>query len=140
MTIWHIVENLVRCEFYPLPCFFYGMESQQEISVNLEPGKTLVIQCQAIGETDDDGNVRVFFELNGQPRIIKVPNRMVAQAVSKRPKGDPENPLHVISPMPGVISSVSTSVGHRANQGDVLMTIEAMKNGNVNSSRIQCNH
>ena len=29
----------------------------------------------ALGETDDEGQVQVFFELNGQPRTIKVPNR-----------------------------------------------------------------
>ncbi|MYI89638.1 MAG: pyruvate carboxylase, partial [Gammaproteobacteria bacterium] len=111
----------------PTPVFFYGMKPEQEISVDLEPGKTLVIQCLAIGETDADGNIRVFFELNGQPRTVKVPNRKVANLVEQRRKGEEGNPDHVISPMPGMISSVNASVGQLIEAGDVILTIEAMK-------------
>ncbi len=111
----------------PTPVFFYGMTPEQEIAVDLEPGKTLVIQCLAIGETDKDGNVKVFFELNGQPRTIKVPNRKIASLVEQRRKGEEGNPDHVISPMPGMISSVNVRVGQSVESGDVLLTIEAMK-------------
>ena len=111
----------------PTPVFFYGMKSDQQISVDLELGKTLVIQSLAVGETDADGNVQMFFELNGQPRTAKVPNRKFSLKIEKRPQGDPENPDHVISPMPGMISSVSVSVGQQVQGGDVLLTIEAMK-------------
>ncbi len=111
----------------PTPVFFYGMKSDQQISVDLELGKTLVIQSLAVGETDADGNVQMFFELNGQPRTAKVPNRKFSLKIEKRPQGDPENPDHVISPMPGMISSVSVSVGQQVQAGDVLLTIEAMK-------------
>ncbi len=111
----------------PTPVYFYGMKPEQEISVDLEPGKTLVIQCLAIGETDADGNVKVFFELNGQPRTIKVPNRKFASLVEQRRKGEEGNPDHVISPMPGMISSVNAGVGQTIEAGDVLLTIEAMK-------------
>ena len=34
----------------PTPVFFYGMTPGQEIAVDLEPGKTLVIRCQAVGD------------------------------------------------------------------------------------------
>ncbi len=111
----------------PTPIFFYGMVPEQEISVDLEPGKTLVIQCLAIGETDTDGNVKVFFELNGQPRTIKVPNRKITSQVERRRKGEPDNPDHVMAPMPGMVSSVNATVGQFVEAGDVLLTIEAMK-------------
>ncbi len=111
----------------PTHTYFYGMAPEQEIAVDLEPGKTLVIRCQAIGETDADGNVRIFFELNGQPRTIKVPNRKFASKVEQRRKGEDENPDHVNSPMPGMISSVNVAVGQSIEAGDVLLTIEAMK-------------
>ena len=111
----------------PTPVFFYGMRPEQEISVDLEPGKTLVIQCLAIGETDAEGNVKVFFELNGQPRTVKTPNRKFSKLVEQRRKGEDGNPKHVNSPMPGMISSVSASVGQSIETGDVLLTIEAMK-------------
>ncbi len=111
----------------PTPVFFYGMKPEQEISVDLEPGKTLVIHCLAIGETDADGNVKVFFELNGQPRTIKVPNRKFSSTVEQRRKAEEGNPDHVASPMPGMISSVNATVGQSIEAGDVLLTIEAMK-------------
>lgn len=111
----------------PTPVFFYGMRPEQEISVDLEPGKTLVIQCLAIGETDAEGNVKVFFELNGQPRTVKTPNRKIAKLVEQRRKGEDGNPNHVSSPMPGMISSVNATAGQSVETGDVLLTIEAMK-------------
>ncbi len=59
----------------PTSVFFYGMAVGDEISVEIERGKTLVIVLQAIGNGDADGKVQVFFELNGQPRVVRVPDR-----------------------------------------------------------------
>jgi len=111
----------------PTPVFFYGMKPEQKISVHLDPGKTLVIHCLAIGETDAEGKVQVFFELNGQPRTIKVVNTKFASTVEKRRSADPNNPDQVASPMPGMVSSVSVKKGQSVEAGDVLLTIEAMK-------------
>ena len=61
----------------PTKTFFYGMEPGEEITAEIDPGKTLEIRLQAISETDEKGEVKVFFELNGQPRVIRVPNRLV---------------------------------------------------------------
>ena len=72
-------------------------------------------------------NLQKFFELNGQTRTAKVPNRTLSLKIEKRPQGDPENPDHGISPMPGMIPSVSVSVGQYVQAGDVLLTIEAME-------------
>ena len=111
----------------PTRTFFYGMESREEISAEIDPGKTLEIRLQAVGETLDDGNVKVFFELNGQPRVIRVPNRSVKAATAARPKADSSNEDHIGAPMPGVVASVAASVGQKVAQGDLLLTIEAMK-------------
>ncbi len=111
----------------PTPVFFYGMQPEQMISVDLDVGKTLIIQCLAIGETDEEGNVRVFFELNGQPRTVKVANRKFVDKTEKRRKGDANNPQHVSSPMPGMISSIGVKAGQTVEAGDILLTIEAMK-------------
>ncbi|MFV2038596.1 MAG: pyruvate carboxylase, partial [Paracoccaceae bacterium] len=59
----------------PTRNFFYGMQPTEEISVEIDPGKTLEIRCQAVGETNEAGEAKVFFELNGQPRVIRVPDR-----------------------------------------------------------------
>jgi pyruvate carboxylase len=111
----------------PTPTFFYGLPAGEEISVEIERGKTLVIRCQGVGETDDEGQVRVFFELNGQPRIIKVPNRSAASVREARRKAEEGNPAHVAAPMPGVISTVAVKQGQHVAQGDVICSIEAMK-------------
>ena len=111
----------------PTHTFFYGMQPGEEIAVEIDPGKTLEIRLQAIGETGEDGEARVFFELNGQPRVIRVPNRLVKSATASRPKAEVGNPNHVGAPMPGVVASVGAVVGQEVKEGDLLLTIEAMK-------------
>ena len=111
----------------PTKAFFYGMQPGEEIEAEIDPGKTLVVQLQAVGETTEDGEVKVFFELNGQPRVIRVPNRKVQAATAKRPKAELGNPNHVGAPMPGVVASVAAQPGAKIKQGDLLLTIEAMK-------------
>ena len=121
----HLTYGPVRT--LPTKTFFYGMNSSDEISLEIDPGKTLEIRMQAIGETDENGEVKVFFELNGQPRVIRVPNRLVTSETTLRPKADPSNSNHIGAPMPGVISSVSVNEGQTVKKGDLLLTIEAMK-------------
>jgi len=112
----------------PTPSYFYGMAPEDEIFVELERGKTLVIRCLAVGETDDQGMVPVFFELNGQPRRVKVPNRTSGGAAARvRRKAEAGNAAHVGAPMPGVISAVAVAAGQSVKAGDVLLSIEAMK-------------
>jgi pyruvate carboxylase len=121
----HEVYGPVRC--LPTRTFFYGMEPEEEITAEIDPGKTLEIRLQTVGTTQDDGEVRVFFELNGQPRIIRVPDRKAEGGSTARPKADPTNPAHVAAPMPGVVASVSVQAGVAVKEGDLLLTIEAMK-------------
>jgi pyruvate carboxylase len=111
----------------PTRNFFYGMAVGEEISVEIDPGKTLEIRCQAIGDTNEAGEARVFFELNGQPRVIRVPDRKAKAASVAHPRADPANPSHIGAPMPGVVASVVVAEGSRVKQGDLMLTIEAMK-------------
>ena len=107
------IEDVVRAQV--------GVDIQQK-------GKTLVVRCLAFGEVDDHGMVTVFFEINGQPRRIKVPDRAHGAAGSAaRRKADPANAAHVGAPMPGVISTVAITAGQSVKAGDVLVSIEAMK-------------
>jgi pyruvate carboxylase len=111
----------------PTRTFFYGMEPGEEIAAEIDPGKTLEIRLQAVGETDEKGEVKVFFELNGQPRVIRVPNRLVTSATAQRPKAELGNANHIGAPMPGVVASVAVVAGQTIKEGDLLVTIEAMK-------------
>ncbi|MEP3333630.1 pyruvate carboxylase [Sedimentitalea sp.] len=111
----------------PTTTFFYGMQPGEELSAEIDPGKTLEIRMQAVGETNDEGEVKVFFELNGQPRVIRVPNRMVKSTTEKRAKAEAGNPDHIGAPMPGVVATVAVTAGQAVKEGDLLLTIEAMK-------------
>ena len=111
----------------PTKTFFYGMEPGEEISPEIDPGKTLEVRLQAVGETHDDGEVRVFFELNGQPRTIRVPNRKIKATTTARPKAEVGNENHIGAPMPGVVASIAVQAGQKIKEGDLLLTIEAMK-------------
>ncbi|MDX8348334.1 pyruvate carboxylase [Cognatiyoonia sp. IB215446] len=111
----------------PTRTFFYGMEPGEEIAAEIDPGKTLEIRLQAVAEMNEDGEVKVFFELNGQPRTIRVMNRLAAAEKVQRPKAEDGNTNHIGAPMPGVVASVAAQAGKEVKAGDLLLTIEAMK-------------
>jgi pyruvate carboxylase len=111
----------------PTPVFFYGMEPGQEVSIDIERGKTLIVRYVALSEVHDDGTRTVFFELNGQPRSVRVRD---GSAVARRPsnrKAEPGNLQHVAAPMPGKVITIAVKVGQRIARGDTLLTLEAMK-------------
>jgi pyruvate carboxylase len=112
----------------PTHAYFYGLADGEEMFAEIEKGKTLVIVNQAVSAPDAQGMVTVFFELNGQPRRIKVPDRALgASGSAVRRKADNGDALQLGAPMPGVISRVFVTVGQAVKAGDVLLSIEAMK-------------
>lgn len=111
----------------PTDVFFYGMQPGQEIAVDLERGKSLVVRFLAIADADEDGERKVFFELNGQPRTVRVADKTAAPVRVARPKAEPGNADHVAAPMPGLVVSVAIHAGQAVEKGDLLVAIEAMK-------------
>ncbi len=111
----------------PTPAFFYGLKPGEEISVDIEEGKTLFIKLIHLGEVDKDGRRIVTFELNGMTREVTVMDRSVQPKAKARPKADPADPLQVAAPIPGLITSLAVSVGSKVGKGDKLLTLEAMK-------------
>jgi pyruvate carboxylase len=111
----------------PTPAFFYGLAPGDEINVEIEPGKTLIIKYLTTGDLHEDGTRTVFFELNGQPREVMVPDRAVEGNLHKHPKADVEDPDQIPAPMPGKVSSVAVNKGDQVQEGQRLLSIEAMK-------------
>ncbi|RYZ83012.1 MAG: pyruvate carboxylase, partial [Moraxellaceae bacterium] len=109
------------------PVFFYGMELSEEFAVSIEKGKSLMVRLLAISEPDHEGFRKVFFELNGQQRIVKVLQKGLESQAQSHPKAEEGNPHHVAAPMPGLIISVSAMAGKKVERGDPLVSIEAMK-------------
>ncbi len=110
----------------PTPTFFYGMKVGEEVSIEIERGKTLVIKLVGQSEHEDEGQIRLFFELNGQPRVIRI-DKPGAAKVNLHPKAEDGNAKHVGAPMPGMVVTVSVKVGQKVSRGDPLVSVEAMK-------------
>ncbi|APG26083.1 MULTISPECIES: pyruvate carboxylase [Syntrophotalea] len=111
----------------PTPVFFYGLDLGDECTVEMEPGKNLLVQLNAIGRIQDDGHRDIYFELNGEPRQIMVPDLSVADDQIKHRKADPDNLHHVGAPMPGKVFRILVDVGCVVKKGDILLSTEAMK-------------
>jgi len=110
----------------PTPVFFQGMRDQEEIAVDIDRGKTLLIRLQGRTESEEEGEVKLFFELNGQPRIVRVA-RAGAQRRETRPQAEDGNTRHIGAPMPGMVVTVPVRPGQKVARGDPLVSIEAMK-------------
>ncbi len=111
----------------PTSAFFYGLKDREEIMVDIARGKTLVIRVVGNAELDEEGHVRLFFELNGQSRVVRVPKAGVATSIKQRAKIEDGNVNHVGAPMPGGVVTVSVKAGQAVKKGDPLVSIEAMK-------------
>jgi pyruvate carboxylase len=97
------------------------------VTVDIERGKSLIVRFITTSEVQQDGMRTVFFELNGQPRSVKVRDRSTAVTQEPRRKAEPGKAEHVAAPMPGTVATVSVVQGVKVLRGDVLVTIEAMK-------------
>jgi pyruvate carboxylase len=111
----------------PTANFFYGLLPGDEIAVEIEEGKTLIIRFLTVGEVREDGTRTVFFELNGQPREVRVADRAVDATLQRQPKADAADPNHIAAPMPGKVSTIAVNKGDAVKAGDRLLSIEAMK-------------
>ena len=111
----------------PTPAFFYGMKPGDEITVDLEAGKTLFIRLMNVGSADSEGKRVVSFELNGVARQTVVVDRSVQPKIKSHLKVDPNDPTQVGAPIPGIITALSVNVGSQVSKGDKILSLEAMK-------------
>ncbi|NNL99760.1 MAG: biotin/lipoyl-binding protein, partial [Gammaproteobacteria bacterium] len=112
----------------PTTVFFYGMEPGDEITAEIENGKLLIVRYIATSEVHDESGERtVFFELNGQPRAVRVADAARQMDIVQREKVDPNNDRQVGAAMPGLVATLAVAPGDKVQRGDVLLTLEAMK-------------
>ena len=120
----------------PTPVFFFGPVVDEEFEIEIEQGKVLLVTLLAQGEPDEEGMQTLFFELNGQPRTVRIANRALLSDQAARRKADEAAPEQVGAPMPGRIVGLAVAVGDSIGRGDPLFTIEAMKMESVVFSEI----
>lgn len=111
----------------PTPDFFYGMTPGEEITVEMDKGKTLLIEFLSVGTADEDGLVDAFFKVNGQTRTVKVQDKSVKVEKVVHTKVDKEDPKQVGAPLQGSLSSILVKEGDKVKKNQPLFVIEAMK-------------
>ena len=111
----------------PTPVFFYGMRTGEEAAIEIERGKTLIIRFLTVGEPHADGTRAIFFELNGQPRQVRVRDESLKSEEKARPKANPNVHGHVGAPTPGLVTGLFVQAGDQVSKNDKVLTLEAMK-------------
>jgi len=111
----------------PTAVFFNGLDEKDEIAVDIDQGKTLVIRMTGRADLADEGETKLFFELNGQPRPMRIARAGQEGARKSHPKAEEGNTAHVPAPMPGAVATVAVKAGQKVSKGNPLVSIEAMK-------------
>ncbi|HEA21905.1 MAG TPA: pyruvate carboxylase [Pricia antarctica] len=111
----------------PTKNFFYGLEIGEEIMVELDRGKNVLISLMLVGEPDEAGNVSIFFKINGQLRNVIIKDRSVKVENIQNVKADPDDPKQVGAPLQGLLSTVLVKKGQEVKRNQPLFVIEAMK-------------
>jgi pyruvate carboxylase len=111
----------------PTPAFFFGLEPGEEIAVEIERGKTLILRFLTVGEAQPNGERTVFFEMNGQPREVVVVDKSLQKSVNTRRKAEGGDRKQIGSSMPGMVVNVAVTSGENVSKGQKLITLEAMK-------------
>ena len=110
----------------PTSVFLYGLTPDEEVVIDLEPGKQLLVELEAVTEPDERGIRTLWCRVNGQPRPIEVRDRRIEPARPPREQADPAEPGDVAATMTGVVN-ISVPVDAEVAAGSVVATIEAMK-------------
>ncbi len=111
----------------PTTAYFYGLQPDEEISVSIEAGKTLILKLINVGDSDKSGRRSVNFELNGIARSVMVDDKTLAGEKKGRAKANPANEGEVGAPIPGMVTQIGVSVGQKVTRGEKLLSLEAMK-------------
>jgi pyruvate carboxylase len=122
---YQLVQEYGEISYLPTSAFFYGLNIDEEITVEIDQGKMIIIRLLFISAPGEDGMRTVSFDLNGQTRNVRVRDNAVVSKtqVNQKASGDHE----VGAPLQGKLSEVVIKDGERVSRGDPLFVIEAMK-------------
>ncbi len=127
LDLARFIREYGELETLPTTAFFYGLKPGEEISVDIEEGKTLFIKLINVGAPDKDGNRTVTYELNGMSREASILDRSIQTKPRTRTKAAPGDPHQIGAPIPGVITAIAVSVGSKVAKNEKVLTMEAMK-------------
>ncbi|MFD2829850.1 pyruvate carboxylase [Corticicoccus populi] len=120
-------ERFGNVEVLDTPTFLFGMRKNEILEIEIDKGKTLIVNLLSVGHVNDDGMRWMYFELNGFPRKVKIQDENVESKVARLKKADPTNTNHIGAQMPGTVSAVKFGKGDSFKKGEVIIITEAMK-------------
>ena len=121
------VNEYGHARVLPTPAFFYGLRPGEEISVEIQEGKILIIKLIYVSEPDKEGLRTLTFELNGRARECVIADKSIKSEVKRRTKADSADKMQIGAPIPAMVSAVTATVGHKVKKGEKLIILEAMK-------------
>lgn len=121
------VDEYGHARVLPTPAFFYGLKPGEEISVEIQEGKTLIVKLIYVSEPNEEGERTLTFELNGRARECVIKDKSIKSETKRRTKADSADKMQVGAPIPAMVSAVTATVGHKVKKGDKLVILEAMK-------------
>ncbi|GAN10441.1 pyruvate carboxylase [Mucor ambiguus] len=111
----------------PTRYFLSKPEIGEEFQVEIEEGKTLIIKLLAVGPLNATGKRDVYFELNGEARVVGIVDTNAAVEIVTREKANPGKPGDVAAPMSGVVIEMKAKTGQSIKAGDQIAVLSAMK-------------
>lgn len=114
-------------EVLDTPTFLFGMRKNEILEIEIDKGKTLIVNLLSIGHVHEDGYRWMYFELNGFPRKVYIKDENVESKVARLKKADPADLGHIGAQMPGTVSSIQFKAGDTFKKGDIIIITEAMK-------------
>ena len=109
------------------PTFFFGMKKNEELHVEIEEGKDLIITLINISDPDESGIRTVTFMFNGAEREIRIQDKSVDMKTVSRRKADPDKAGDIGATLSGSVVNVLVSKGQKVKKGEPLVVTEAMK-------------
>ncbi|MEM8525871.1 MAG: pyruvate carboxylase [Bacteroidota bacterium] len=109
----------------PTEAFFYGLKPNEEVIVEIEKGKNVVVKYLNKTEANEQGHRLVYFRLNGQTRAIEVQDRSQEVKTVQHKKAAAENEIG--APLQGSLSKIMVKIGEEVKVNSPLFIIEAMK-------------
>lgn len=111
----------------PTKNFFYGMDIGEEILVELDRGKNILVSLVSVGDPNEDGVVGIYFKVNGQLRNVNIKDNSIKVVKIEHQKANESDPKQIGAPLQGLLSSVLVKKGQKIKKNEPLFVIEAMK-------------
>jgi pyruvate carboxylase len=116
-AVWHI----------PTINFFYGLKDDEEVLIEIDKGKSILVRLLTCTEPDEEGHRKVFMRLNGQTRIIEIRDQKSNVVSHENEKANKADAKQIGAPLQGKLSQLLVKEGDAVEANQPLFIIEAMK-------------